>query len=314
MRGASLILLAALALFLACLAFLSLGARGDWGFVLMFRGARLLALITVAGAVALSTMVFQTLAANRILTPAIMGFDALFLLGQSGLVFALSGVGVAMLNPYLKFGLETGVMLVAALALFGALLRRGGGISRMILTGIVFGILFRSLTQLLNRLIDPSEFSVVQSASFAQFTAIPANLTWVAAGVTALVSAWLIAQHRRLDVMALGREAAMSLGVRYDRQAQRMLAAVALLVSVSTALVGPIVFFGLLVSALTHHLARSWRHALLLPLSVLVAGTVLVASQTLFERVLHLQTSVAVVIEGLGGLVFLAMILRRRKS
>ena len=313
MRAASLFSLSVLALGLACYAFLSIGARGGWDLVLMFRGARLVALITVAAAVALSTMVFQTLTANRILTPAIMGFDALFLLGQSVLVFTLSGVGLAMLDPFVIFGLEAGVMLVAALALFGTLLRRGGDISRMVLTGIVFGILFRSLTQLLNRMIDPSEFSMIQTASFAQFTTIPAELTWLSAGVTLAVSAWLMAQHRRLDVMALGRETAIGLGIDHDRLTRHMLAAVALLVSVSTALVGPIVFFGLLVSALAHQLAGSWRHAVLLPLSVLVAATVLVASQTLFERVLDLQTSVAVVIEGLGGLVFLAMILRRRK-
>ncbi|MDK3019813.1 iron chelate uptake ABC transporter family permease subunit [Pseudodonghicola flavimaris] len=314
MRAASALILAGLALAVACLAYLSLGARGDWGFVLMFRGARLVALLTVALAVALSTMVFQTLAANRILTPAIMGFDALFLLGQSLLVFTLSGVGVAALGAYVTFGLETAVMLLAALLLFGTLLRRGQDISRMILTGIVFGILFRSLTQLLNRMIDPNEFTMIQSAAFARFNNVPEGLTWITAGLTVAVGIWLMSKHRQLDVMALGRAASMTLGVDHDRQTRRLLAAVALLVSVSTALVGPIVFFGLLVSALAHGLAGSWRHAVLLPLSALLAGCILVASQTLFERVLHLQTSVAVVIEALGGLVFLAMILRRRKT
>lgn len=297
---------------LSVAAFMTLGARGNWDFILPFRGMKLLALVTIATAVALSTMVFQTLTANRILTPSIMGFDALYLMLQTGLVFFLGGFGFATLDPTLKFTLETALMLTAALILFGTVLRNAADLSRMVLTGLILGVFFRSLTALINRLIDPSEFSVVQQASFARFNAVNADLTWIATGITLAVFLWLMRQHRALDVISLGREAAINLGVDHDRATKRLLVAIALLVSVSTALVGPIVFFGLLVSALTHRIIGTWRHAALLPASALIAATVLIASQTLFERALRLQTSVSVVIEALGGLVFLFLILHRR--
>ena len=299
------------ALAAAAAAYLAVGARGDLGFILMFRGSKLLALITVAVAVAVSTVVFQTLSNNRILTPSIMGFDALYLLIQTALVFGLTGLGFAYLDPFSKFALDTGMMLGASFLLFGTLLRNSRDLSRMILTGIIFGVLFRSLTGLLNRMIDPSEFSVVQSASFARFNSVNADLTWLAAGITLLVTGWLIYRHRTLDVIALGRETAINLGVNHDREARHLLALVALLVSVSTALVGPVVFFGLLAAALTYQVAGTWRHIVLLPLSGLIAATILVGAQTLFERVLRLQTSVSVVIEALGGLAFLYLILRK---
>nr|WP_319247013.1 iron chelate uptake ABC transporter family permease subunit [uncultured Celeribacter sp.] len=301
---------AGLACALAAVAYLTIGARGDMGFVLSFRGGKLIALCLVAASVAISTVVFQTLSANRILTPAIMGFDALYLLLQTGLVFTLSGVGYASLPPVEKFIVETGVMLIAAMVLFGALLRRGNDLSKMVLTGIIFGVLFRSLTSLLNRLIDPSEFAVVQSASFAQFNAVNTDLLWIAGAVTLLACGLLMLRHRKLDVMALGRDTAIALGVNHDRETRLMLGLVAVLVSVSTALVGPVVFFGLLAAALAYRLAGTWRHALLLPLSALTAATILIASQTLFERVLKLSTSVSVVIEALGGLLFLVLILK----
>lgn len=296
---------------LAALVFMTYGARGNWDFILPFRGAKLVALVTIATSVALSTMVFQTITANRILTPSIMGFDALYLLLQSALVFTLGGFGFAGLDPLIKFGLETGLMMLAALALFGLALRNARDLSRMVLTGLILGVLFRSLTGLLNRLIDPSEFSVVQQASFARFNAMHEELLWITVAITLTAGLWLIARHRELDVIALGREAAINLGVDHDRATRQLLIVVALLVSVSTALVGPIVFFGLLASALAHQLTRSWRHIVLLPASALVAATTLVASQTLFERVLRLQTSVSVVIEALGGIVFLFLVLRR---
>ncbi|PTQ67569.1 iron chelate uptake ABC transporter family permease subunit [Celeribacter persicus] len=130
-------LLLSLLFALSVAAFMTLGARGNWDFVLPFRGMKLLALVTIATAVALSTMVFQTLTANRILTPSIMGFDALYLMLQTGLVFFLGGFGFATLDPTLKFILETALMLTAALILFGTVLRNAADLSRMVLTGLM---------------------------------------------------------------------------------------------------------------------------------------------------------------------------------
>lgn len=296
---------------MSALFFMTWGARGNWDFVLPWRGAKLAAIVIIAVAVSVSTIVFQTLTANRILTPSIMGFDALYLMLQSLLVFTLGGFGFATLDPVFKFGLETSIMMAAALLLFGLVMRNAADLSYMILTGLILGALFRSLTSLINRLIDPVEFSVVQVATFARFNAVNEELTLIAGAVTVLACGWLLWQHRTLDVIALGRDAALALGVDHDRKTKQILSVIALLVSVSTALVGPIVFFGLLASALTHQLARNWRHAVLLPVSVLIAATILLSSQALFERLLRLQTSVAVVIEALGGLIFLYLILRR---
>ncbi|MGR3455946.1 iron chelate uptake ABC transporter family permease subunit [Pseudooceanicola sp.] len=295
----------------SALAFLTLGARGDWGFLLLFRGEKLLALSTVGAAVALSTLVFQTITGNRILTPAIMGFDALYVMIQTALVFLLGGVGFASLGALPVFALETALMVAAATGLFTFVMGRGDDMNRLVLTGIVFGILLRSLSALMARMIDPSEYAYVQAASYARFTNVDGELLWIAVAVVLAVGALVLAQARRLDVLALGRATALTLGVAHDRAARRLMWLVTLLVAVSTALVGPIVFFGLLVSAVTYQIAGTWRHAVLLPLSALIAAALLVASQTLFERVLSLQSSVFVVIEALGGLVFLYLVLRR---
>ena len=59
---------------------MTLGANGQWDFVLPFRGGKLAVMLLVAYAVAVSSVLFQTVTHNRILTPAIMGFDALYLL------------------------------------------------------------------------------------------------------------------------------------------------------------------------------------------------------------------------------------------
>ncbi len=62
--------------------------------------------------------------------------------------------------------------------------------------------------------------------------------------------------------------------------------------------------------ALARMLTPSFRHAVLLPSAILVSGIVLIGGQTVMERVLHLSTPLPVVIELVGGLLFLVLLLR----
>ncbi|SES43081.1 iron complex transport system permease protein [Tranquillimonas rosea] len=309
-RDGRLILLAA-ALGLACVLFLTVGAQGDWAFVLRFRGAKLGALLVVGTAIAVATVTFQTVSGNRILTPSVMGIDALFLLFQTLLVFLLGGAGFAAIGPHLRFLAEAGLLMGAATLLFGLLLGRGrADLHRMVLTGIIFGVLFRSLTGLMQRMIDPSDFAVVQSAAFARFSSVETDLLGLSAVLCAVICAALWRMRHALDVLALGREAAIGLGLAYRRTVIAALALVAALVSVSTALVGPVTFFGLLVAALAHGVLADHRHARLLPAAALMAGLVLVAGQLVLDHVFDLATTLSVVVEFAGGLAFLFLVLK----
>lgn len=294
--------------------FLTLDTRAGWDFILVFRGIKLVTMVTVGAAVALSTLLLQTLSANRILTPSIMGFDALFLLMQSVLVLMLGGLGYAQLAALPKFLVESLVLTLAAVLLFTLVLGSARDIAKVLLTGLIIGVMLRSLTGLINRVIDPSEYAILHGASFASFNQADPALAWIGAGVTAAVFLWAMSNHRALDVLALGREISVTLGLDHLRFTRRVLVAISLLVAVSTALVGPIVFFGLLVSALTYAFAGDWRHVILLPFAALCAASILILGQTLFEHVLALQSSVAIVIEAIGGAVFLLTLLMRKSK
>ena len=285
--------------------------EGNRAFILKLRAIKLAGLLTVAAAIAVSTMIFQTVSANRVLTPSIMGFDALYVLLQTALVAGLGISGFAGIGRGAKFVLEVGAMTGFALLLFGTLLGRGGrDIPRMILTGVILGVLFRSLSGLITRLMDPNAFAVVQSVTVASFSRIDAALLPWGMAIAALAIAGSLALASRLDVMALGRDVAVSLGLRYERLVLMALALVSVLVSVSTAMVGPVTFFGLVVAGLAHGTARSARHMRLLPVSALIAAVILVGGQTLFERVLGQTATLSVVVDFLGGLFFLSLLLK----
>lgn len=294
--------------------FLFTDTHGYADFVVPLRIRRLVALVLVGWAIAMSTVLFQTVTGNRILTPALMGFDALYVLVQTVVVFAFSASVLNGTDTRLQFVFETLLMLGFALTLFRWLFSSGRyELHVLILVGMVFATLFRSIAAFLQRLIDPSEFQSLQNLMFASFTTVDEDLVWVTAAVVGVVTALVVRRLRVYDVLALGSGPATSLGVDHRRETTRVLALVAILVSVSTALVGPITFFGLLVAHLAYHLAGTHRHAVVLPLAGLSAVVCLVGGQFVLERLLEVTTTLSVVIELVGGLTFIALLIHRAR-
>ena len=301
-------------LLVSCTLFLTLNANGNWDFILPLRATKLASLLLVAYAVSVSTLLFQTLTNNPILTPSILGFDSLYIFLQTLLVAVLGGVGYTHLPPLGKFGFELAAMVGGSLLLFQILLRQGGrDLVRMILIGVIFGILFRSLSSLLQRLIDPEEFAVAQAYTFASFNSVNQQMLAIAAVILFISSVFIWRERYRLDVHMLGRDQALNLGIPYTRHTLWLLAWVAVLVATSTALVGPVSFFGLLVAALANHFAPNMKHSTRLPMVFLTAALLLVAGQTVFEHVLGMKAVLSVVVEFAGGLVFLWLVLKRKR-
>ncbi|NIZ08398.1 iron chelate uptake ABC transporter family permease subunit [Pseudooceanicola sp. HF7] len=299
------------------------GAGAAWEFLLPFRATKLAAMLLVGVCLSVATVLFQTITANRILTPSVMGFDALYMLVLTIMVHVFGSSGYAGMPTALIFTINVSLMTLLGLGLF-TLLRKGarGDMMRLVLTGIIFGTLLRSVTEFIQRLIDPAEFQMVQSISFARFTSVEPALLGFATlvSVPAVLLAWRM--RARLDVLGLGEVPATGLGARPAQGQAQVLVLICILVAAATALVGPMSgmgggagsFFGLIVTALAHVLTPTERHAVLLPSAALTGCLILVGGQTVMERLLDLSTPLSVIIELIGGLLFLALLLKRRRA
>ncbi len=305
-----LLLLCVLAL-VAMAAFMTIGAKGSWSFILSFRGTKLAAMVLVAYSIAVSTVLFQTVTNNRILTPSIMGFDALYILIQTLVIFFFGAVQIDWIGPNIRFLAETAIMVVFAGALYYWLF---SGATRslhlVMLVGIVCGVFFRSISNLMQRMLDPNLFAVLQDRFFASFNTINSDILTMSAVIVAAVSLYGLRFVYIFDVLSLGRDPAINLGVDHRRIVNKILFMVTVLVSVSTALVGPITFFGLLVANLAYMLAGSAKHRFILPIAILLAILCIVGGQTILERVFSFNTALSVIIEFLGGLVFIILLVR----
>lgn len=303
--------LAALALAVMII-FMTINLSGNIRLILHHRGAILATMVLVAFAAGIATVLFQTVTNNRILTPSIMGLEALFILIQTLMIFFVDADGFRVLGITGKFLCETLLLLVFSVVLYRWLLGGAGvNLHKVLLVGLVFGTLFRSLSGLMQRLLSPGEFAVLQSRVFATFTRAAPEIIALAAGIVLLVALIIWRMRHALDVMALGRNAAINLGVPYERHVITVLTLVSLLVAVSTALVGPLTFLGLLVANLAWQLTGSHRHQYVLPGVVLIGIITLVGGQLVLERLLNMAGTLSVVIEFVGGALFLWLLIKK---
>ncbi|WP_055106195.1 iron chelate uptake ABC transporter family permease subunit [Paenibacillus ihumii] len=306
--------LAILAIVLVVL-FMTIDAGGHWDYIIPKRGKKLIAILLTGTAIAFSTVVFQTITNNRILTPSIIGLDSLYMLLQTVIVFIFGSTALTLMSKNLQFVMAVGLMVLFALLLYQLLFRREGrNIYYLLLIGLIFGTFFSSLSSFMQKLIDPNEFLIVKDKMFASFNNVNSDILLLAIGGVLVTGIYFARFNKYLDVLALGREHAVNLGVSYDYVVKRMLIVVAILISISTALVGPITFLGLLVANVAYQFLNTYRHKQLIAGASLISIIALVGGQLVVERVFTFSTSLSVIINFIGGVYFIYLLLKENKS
>lgn len=283
----------------------------SYQYALSRRIPKVVAILLTGSAIGFSSLVFQTITNNRILTPSVLGLDSLYVFIQTTMIFLLGSQAIAKLDGRIGFLIAVGVMICFSVIILGWILKKvRGSIYLLLLVGIVTGTLFRSGSSFLQVIIDPNEFLILQGSMFASFNNINTGIL-VQAGVL-MVGAIVIGflKHQTMDVLALGRDSAINLGVNYNALTKQILLIVAILVSVSTALVGPITFLGVLVTNLAREYLKTHRHFHLLIGSMLVGCIALIFGQLLVEQVFHFNTPISVMINFIGGLYFIRLLLK----
>ena len=271
-------------------------------------------MILTGAAIAFSTIVFQTITNNKILTPSIIGLDSLYMLIQTFLVFTLGSTS-SLMNQNINFFISIGLMVLFVGILYKIIFKReGSNLYFLLLIGIIFGTLFESISSFMQVLIDPNEFMRIQDKMFASFNNINTDLLMISFILIILVTLYFLKFIKYLDVLSLGKEHAINLGVDYDRIVKRLLVVVAILISIATALVGPITFLGLLVVNVTYQLFKTYQHKFLIIGSILVSIISLVGGQLIVERVFTFSTTLSVIVNFIGGVYFIYLLLKQSKA
>ena len=309
----SIFILSILALVLIC-SFLFIGVNSiNFKYALYRRIPKIYAMILTGGAIGFSSLIFQTVTNNRILTPSILGIDSLYVLLQTSVVFLLGSSSVIMSDGNINFIITIASMLLFSSLMYKFIFKKGSkNIFTLLLVGVVCGTLFESLTTFMQVLIDPVEFQVVQDKMQASFNNINTDLLFISSIVIIICIGYVYDYLKILDVMALGRDEAINLGVDYDKIVKKMLIVVVLLTSVATALVGPITFLGLLVVNIARQLISSYKHSVLGVATILISVVALIGGQLLVEQLMNFGVSVSVIINFVGGIYFIYLVMKER--
>ena len=286
----------------------------NYDYSLNLRLKKIFAIFLTGISIGTSTVLFQTVTNNRILTPSIIGLDSLYNMIQTLIVFLFGINSYFFIDKNINFALSTAVMVLLSVILFKVLFKNDKNIYFLLLIGVVFGTLFKSLSMFMQVLIDPNEFDALTNKIFASFNNINSNILLIAVIVLLLIIPFIWDDLKKLDVMLLGKDISINLGINYDYLTKKVLIIISILISISTALVGPITFLGLLSANITYAILRTYKHTYIILVSSIVSVIALLGGQLFVERILNYKSTVSIIINFIGGIYFIFLLVRSREK
>lgn len=296
--------------------FLTVGVNFDHiDYAMSQRIPKLIAIVITGGCIAFSSIIFQTITNNNILTPSVLGLYSLYVLIQTVIVFLLGVESSFITNKSSNFLLSSSLMILASFVLYKKLFERSNNnVFFLLLVGMIFGTLFKSMSTFMQVVIDPNEYAALQNSLYASFSNVNTEILMMSVIMIIAIIPFIYDELKMLDVISLGKDHAINLGVNYDKAVKKLIIVVAILVSISTALVGPITFLGLLVVNVAKQLFKTYKHTYLISASILISILTLVVGQFLVERVFTFTTTISVIINFIGGLYFIYLLLKESKN
>ena len=266
----------------------------------------------VGACLSLAGLGFQAISRNPLADPSILGVSS----GASfGLMVAmLLGVAGPTSNPAVTTLFAFAGALLAA-ALVYAIARVDGRLpmTTLLLSGVIVGLFFTSCVMLATVLLAAAELQGVVFWLMGNLGPASTGSLGVLAVVLGIGVVALLREAPRLNVLALGEEQALQLGVEAERVKRVVFVAASLITGAAISAAGSIGFVGLIVP----HAARLLLgpdNRNLVPMSVLLGAAFLILAD-LGARTVGVATELPVgVITSFCGAPLFVYLLRRRRG
>ena len=304
-----------LAVLVACSLFMTYQTYGNLDFAIALRGKKIVAFILVGIACSFSTISFQTLSQNKLLTPNILGVDSFYVLIQTLSIFVFGSQSLSKATSIWDFLLTiTLTMSLSTYLSFTLLKKFKRDLFLFLMIGMILGTFFNNVSNFMQVILDPNEYDHLQGKLFASFSNVKPDHLTIAAILIAIICLFLWHLAPQLDVLHLGNDHAINLGIDLRRLQLMTLFAITALVGISTALVGPTSFLGFIVANIAYHLMKTYRHQSLFLAGSLIAILLLILGEFLVEHIFSFNTTLNVIIEFTGGCYFIGQILYERNG
>lgn len=275
---------------------------------------KIIAMTLVSICIGYSSVVFQTITESRILTPSVMGLDSLYLFIQSLIVFIFGARQLVVMDSTLHFVLSVGIMMSASWGIYQLVFHNENrNIYTLVLVGMIMGSFFRGISSFLQLLIDPNEFTILQDKMFASFKNVNEKLLFASCVIILITLVLSRKDISRFDVLGLGKDTSISLGITYNSLVLKTMLIISVMVSVSTVLVGPVTFLGILLVSLSREIMKTFRHKYLIAGAILIGLIALPLGQFITEKIFSGGTTLSVILNFIGGIYFIFILLKESK-
>lgn len=282
-------------------------------YILSKRVPTLVVMLISAFSIGSATMIFQSVINNRIVTPCLLGMNSMYMLIHTAVVFVAGSGSVLATNSNLSFAVDLLVMAVLATVVYSHMFKKtGSNVLYVLLIGTVLSSFFGSIQSTMIRVMDPNEYDALLTTLVADFNNVNVEIIVFAVLLLIALGVFLRKDLELLDVITLGKDQAINLGVDYDRTIRRLLLGVVLCIAVATAMVGPISFLGLIIANLARQLLKTYKHSQLITGAALMGMIALVAGQLISQHVFSYAVPVSTFITIGGGIYFLYLLLFKK--
>lgn len=282
-------------------------------YILKLRLPALICMIIASISIGGATMIFQSIVNNRIVTPALLGMNSIYSFLHTAAVFVMGTGSVLFLNANLAFGVDLVLMgSIATLVYWYLFKKTGHNILYIMLIGTVLSSLFGSVQSAMIRVMDPNEYDALLGNLVADFNNVNGEIIIFAIVLLLALAFFLRKELKLLDVITLGRDQAINLGVDYDKTIRKLLFGVVLCIAVATATVGPVSFLGLIVANLSRQILKTYKHLHLIIGASLMGMLALIGGQLVSQHIFHFTVPVSVFVTIAGGIYFLYLLLSRK--
>lgn len=270
--------------------------------VLGSRLPRVLLALVIGAGLALSGATLQAVFRNPLVSPQVVGVSNGASFG--GVLAMVLGLGYLGL---VSFSFAMG-MAALALVIWIGRSRTGSSILMIVLGGVVVSALFSALVSFMTLIADPyTELPSIVfwlMGSLAAASPVKVLIAVIPIGLGGIV---IFALRWRINILSLGDQDAVSLGVNPKPLRILLLVMVSLMTAGAVAVVGVIGWVGLVVP----HFARLLigpDHRVLLPMSALIGGGYLTLIDTLSRSVTATELPVGILTAIIGAPVFIALL------
>lgn len=282
-------------------------------YVLEIRIPTLIVMLIASVAIGGASIIFQSIINNRIVTPCLLGMNSMYTLVHTAVVFVAGSTSVLATNSNLAFGVDLIVMGVVATFIYSYMFKKtGNNVLYVLLIGTVLSSFFGSIQSTMIRVMDPHEYDALLTTLVANFNNVNAEIIIFSVVLLAALTVFLWKELKLLDVITLGKEQAVNLGVDYDRVIRKLMLGVVLCIAVATAMVGPISFLGLIIANLARQLLKTYKHTQLIIGSALMGMLAIIIGQIISEHVFSFAVPISTFITIGGGIYFLYLLLSKK--